>query len=193
MDRVAALLASARSFVGDPQFMVIAATAIFVAAGVLWGRRWYLARTNGHAGGIVADAFVVIAPYLAGLVILGLALFAVGGSPRPWYETAATLLALLALIRLVMYLLRLSLGKSRTIKTWELRATLIIWALITAEVLGWLDPVIAALDSIGLTEGKTRITIWSVLKAIATVTVFVVVSAWAARWLDRRVSAIQDA
>ena len=89
MDRVAALLASARSFVGDPQFMVIAATAIFVAAGVLWGRRWYLARTNGHAGGIVADAFVVIAPYLAGLVILGLALFAVGGSPRPWYETAA--------------------------------------------------------------------------------------------------------
>jgi small-conductance mechanosensitive channel len=192
MDRVAALLASARSFVGDPQFMVIAATAIFVAAGVLWGRRWYLARTNGHAGGIVADAFVVIAPYLAGLVILGLALFAVGGSPRPWYETAATLLALLALIRLVMYLLRLSLGKSRTIKTWELRATLIIWALITAEVLGWLDPVIAALDSIGLTEGKTRITIWSVLKAIATVTVFVVVSAWAARWLDRRVNAIQE-
>jgi small-conductance mechanosensitive channel len=192
MDRVAALLASAKSFVGDPQFMVIAATAIFVAAGVLWGRRWYLARTNGHAGGIVADAFVVIAPYLAGLVILGLALFSVGGSPRPWYETAATLLALLALIRLVMYLLRLSLGKSRTIKTWELRATLIIWALITAEVLGWLDPVIAALDSIGLTEGKTRITIWSVLKAIATVTVFVVVSAWAARWLDRRVNAIQE-
>ena len=57
-----------------------------------------------------------------------------------------------------------------TIKTWELRVTLIVWAVITAEVLGWLDPVVAELDSIGLTEGKTRITIWSVLKAIATVT-----------------------
>ncbi len=128
MERAAALLAAVKAFVGNPQFPVIAATAILVTAGVLWGRRWYLARTNGHAGGIVADAFAVVAPYLVGLVILGLALFAAGGEPRPWYETAATLLALLALIRLAMFLLRLSLGKSRTIKTWELRATLIVWA-----------------------------------------------------------------
>jgi small-conductance mechanosensitive channel len=192
MDRVAAIWAAVKAFAGDPQFPVLAATAIVVVAGVLWGRRWYLARTNGHAGGVVADAFAIVAPYLAGLVILGLALFAAGGSPRPWYETAATLLGLLALIRLVMYLLRLSLGKSRIIKTWELRATLILWAVIAAEVLGWLDPVIAALDSIGLSGGKTRITIWSVLKAIATVTVFVVVSAWVARWIDRRVNAIQE-
>ncbi|HEU4516534.1 MAG TPA: hypothetical protein VFR77_04460, partial [Steroidobacteraceae bacterium] len=108
MDRVSGMLAAVRAFVGDPQFPVIAATAILVVAGVLWGRRWYLARTNGNAGGVVADAFVIVAPYLAGLVILGLALFAAGGSPRPSYETAATLLALLAMIRLVMYLLRLS-------------------------------------------------------------------------------------
>ena len=113
-------------------------------------------------------------------------------APRPWFETAATLLGLLALIRMLMFLLRLSLGKSRTIKAWELRATLIIWSLIAAEVLGWLDPVIAELDSIGLTEGKTRITIWSVLKAIATVTVFVVVSVWAARWIDKRITAISE-
>ncbi|HEU4516858.1 MAG TPA: mechanosensitive ion channel domain-containing protein, partial [Steroidobacteraceae bacterium] len=192
MDRAAALLAAIKAFVGDPQFPVIAGTAILVAAGVLWGRRWYLARTNGNAGSVVAEAFAVVAPYLAGIVILGLALFAAGGKPRPWYETAATLVALLALIRLVTFLLRLSLGKSRSIKTWELRATLIIWAVITAEVLGWLDPVIAELDSIGLTEGKTRITIWSVLKAIATVTVFVVVSVWVARWIDRRISSIKE-
>ena len=192
MDRAAAFLAAIRAFVADPQFPVIAGTAILVAAGVLWGRRWYLARTNGNSGSVVADAFAVVAPYLAGLVILGLALFAAGGKPRPWYETAATLVALLALIRLVTFLLRLSLGKSRTIKTWELRVTLIVWAVITAEVLGWLDPVVASLDSIGLTGGKTRITIWSVLKAIATVTVFVVVSAWIARWIDRRTSAIKE-
>jgi len=192
MDRAAALLAAIKAFVGDPQFPVIAGTAVFLVAGVLWGRRWYLSRTNGNAGGVVADAFAVVAPYLAGLVILGLALFAAGGKPRPWYETAATLVALLALIRLVTFLLRLSLGKSRTIKTWELRVTLIVWAVITAEVLGWLDPVVAELDSIGLTEGKTRITIWSVLKAIATVTVFVVVSVWIARWIDRRITAIKE-
>ena len=190
--RLEAILESIKAFVGNPQFPMVAVTAIVVVAGVLWGKRWYLGRGNGHAGGIAADAFAVVAPYLTGLVLIGLALFAAGGKPRPWYETAATLLGLLALIRLVVFLLRLSLGKSRTIKTWELRVTLVVWALITAEVLGWLDPVVTELDSIGLTEGKTRITIWSVMKAIATVTAFVVVSVWFARWIDKRVSAIQE-
>ena len=150
MAHVAAAYDALLAFVGNPQFPVVAATALLVAAGVLWGRNWYLARTNGHAGGVIVDAFTVVAPYLAGLAIIGLALFAAGGKPRPWYETAATLLAALALIRLVMLLLRVSLGKSRAIKTWELRATLIVWSLVAAEALGLLDPVISSLDSIGL-------------------------------------------
>jgi len=192
IERAAALYAAAKAFAGDPQFPVVAVTALLVTAGVLWGRRWYLGRTNGHAPGILADAVAVVVPYLAGLVVLGLALFSASGEPRPWYVTAATLLGLLALIRLATFLVRLSLGKSRTIKSWELRVTLIVWAVIAAEMLGWLDPVVAELDSIGLTEGKTRITIWSVLKAIATVTVFVVVSVWIARWIDKRISAVQE-
>jgi small-conductance mechanosensitive channel len=192
IEHAAALYAAVKAVAGNPQFPVVGATALLVTAGVLWGRRWYLGRTNGHAHGLVADAFAVVVPYLAGLLIVGLALFAAAGEPRPWYEMAARLLALLAAIRLATFLVRLSLGKSRSIKTWELRVSLIVWAVIAAEMLGWLDPVIAKLDSIGLTGGKTRITIWSVLKAIATVTVFVVVSVWVARWIDKRISAIQE-
>jgi small-conductance mechanosensitive channel len=193
MNRAAALLASVWALVGNPQFPVIALTAIVVTAAVLWGRRWYLAQGNGGAArSILADAFAVVAPYLAGLAIIAIAQLAAGNTPRPWYETAWTLLALLAVIRLAMFLLRLSLGKSRGIKAWELRATLIVWGLIAAEVLGWLDPIVATLESVGLTKGATRITIWSVLKAIATVTVFVVVSAWIGRWIDRRVGNIKE-
>jgi small-conductance mechanosensitive channel len=191
--RLDALPDSLQAIAGNPQFPALALTVAVVAAGVIWGRRWYLARANGaNTLGIVADAFAVIAPYLAGLVVIAIADFATPGRMQPWLETAWILLALLALIRMLMFLLRLSLGRSRTIKAWELRVTLIVWALVAAEVLGWLDPVIAELDAIGLTEGKTRITIWSVLKAIATVTVFVVVSVWVARWIDRRVSTVSE-
>jgi len=193
MDRAAAVLASTWAFIGNPQFPVIFATAVIVTAGVLWGRRWYLAHGNGeHARSLLADAFAVVVPYLAGLAIIMVAQLAAGAESRPWYTTAWTLLALLALIRLAMFLLRLSLGKSRSIKAWELRATLIVWALLAAEVLGWLGPVVSELDSIGLTKGATRITIWSVLKAIATVTVFVVVSVWIARWIDKRINAVKE-
>ena len=137
IERAAAVLTAVRGFVADPQFPAVAVTALLVTAGVLWGRRWYLGRTNGQSHGLLADAFAVVVPYLAGLLILGLALFAAAGEPRPWYETAARLLALLALIRLATFLVRLSLGKSRTIKSWELRVTLVVWAFIAAEVLSF--------------------------------------------------------
>ncbi len=192
-DRLDALFAAVRAVLGNPQFPVIAFAAIVVVSGVLWGRPAYVNRPNGgNARGILTDALAVVAPYLAGLAIIGFAHLAAGGGSRPWYETAWTLLALLALIRLLMFLLRLSLGRSSSIKAWELRVTLIVWALIAAQVLGWLDPVVGELDSIGLTKGATRITIWSVLKAIATVTVFVVVSVWIARWIDRRINAFHQ-
>ncbi|HEX9706916.1 MAG TPA: mechanosensitive ion channel domain-containing protein [Steroidobacteraceae bacterium] len=193
MERVDAIFASIAEIIGNSQFPVIAFTVVLVAAGVLWGKRWYVDRSNGgHARGILTDALAVISPYLAGLAIIGVSLLNADGTPKPWLETAWTLLALLALIRLLTFLVRLSLGKSRGIRAWELRATLIVWALIATQLLGLLDPVIAELDSIGLTKGATKITIWSVLKAIATVTVFVVVSVWIARWIDRRIGRVQE-
>ena len=104
IERTAALFATVKIVAGNPQFPVIAATALLVTVGVLWGRRWYLGQTNGHSHSILTDALAVVVPYLGGLVILGLALFAAAGEPRPWYETAAMLLALLALIRLATFL-----------------------------------------------------------------------------------------
>jgi small-conductance mechanosensitive channel len=192
MDRIDTIITVIRNAVGNDQFIVIALTVVVVIAGVLWGKRWYVDRSNGHTRGILTDALAVIAPYLAGLAIVGVSLLNADAAPKPWLEMAWTLLALLALIRLLSFLVRLSLGKSRSIRAWELRATLIVWGLIATQLLGLLDPVIAELDSIGLSKGATRVTIWSVLKAIATVTVFVVVSVWIARWIDRRISTVQE-
>jgi len=192
-DRLDAVVESTRALIGNPQFPLVALVAAGVAAWVYIGRRRYLERGNGLRGHrVMADAFAVVAPYLAGLAILGVALLAARSQPRPWYTTAWTLLAALALIRLLVFLLRLSLGKSRGIKAWELRVTLLAWALVAAEVLGWLDPIINELDSIGVSQGKARVTIWSVLKAFALVTFFVVVSVWIARWIDRRIGAIKE-
>ena len=99
IERAAALYAAVKAVASNPQFPAVAVTAVLVTAGVLWGRRWYLGRTNGQAQKVVADAFAVVVPYLAGLVVLGLALFAAAVEPRPWYETAATLLGELDAVR----------------------------------------------------------------------------------------------
>ena len=48
-----------------------------------------------------------------------------------------------------------------------------IWVFLSLHLLGWVDTLIEALDSIGITAGKTRISVWSVLKMLVTVGVFV--------------------
>ena len=181
---------------GTPQLAALAAIIVVVAAAVVYGRRRYLSRTEdgGRIRGIGIDALVVISPYVIGLALIGIArpMLARAGEPTAWLETAWLLLAVLAGIRLLVFLLRLSLGRSERIKLWELRVTLIVWALVAIQIVGWLEPLVAALDTIGLSKGATRITIWSVLKAFATITAFVVFSIWIARWIDRRISGVKE-
>jgi len=196
MRELALLIGGQLAAAGRIQLVVLAVTVIVVAVGIVVGRRWYLDRPEiaGSARRMVTDAIAVISPAIAGLVIVGAAQMwlAARGRHGDWLEIAWTLLALLALIRLLAFLLRLSLGRGSRIKAWELRITFIAWILVATQLLGWWDAIVAGLDSIGLAKGTARITIWSVMKALATVTIFVVVSVWVARWIDRRVNSIKE-
>ena len=48
-----------------------------------------------------------------------------------------------------------------------------IWVFLSLHLLGWGDDVIDALDSIGIQAGNTRISVWSVMKLLVTVSLFV--------------------
>lgn len=102
-------------------------------------------------------------------------------------DVAVQLVGLLLLIRVTVYVIRVSLGARTRLKGWGVPITAIVWVFLALHVLGWGDEVIAALDSIGMNAGKTRISVWSVMKLLVTVSVFVVIAMWASRWLERRV------
>jgi small-conductance mechanosensitive channel len=196
MDELTAPIVRLFQSAGAAQIAAIATAFVLVLAGVLLGRRWYLSRpdTGTSPRGPAIDALVIIAPYLLGLLIFATArpLLIASGQPTAGLDAAWLLLVTLAVIRLLVFLLRLSLGRGLRIKAWELRVTLVIWLLAAAQLLGWLDTIVAALESVGLSAGTTRITIWSILKAFATVTVYIVASVWVARWIDRRINTIQE-
>jgi small-conductance mechanosensitive channel len=100
---------------------------------------------------------------------------------------AARLILAYIVVRIGVLLFAASLGSRAWIQSWETRVALLIWLAIAAEYLGWLDPIIATLDSVGIAAGKSRITVWSVLKLLFTLTLFVLVAAWISRWVERRV------
>ncbi len=129
------------------------------------------------------------APYAAVLVILAAAdgLMHALGTPAQIVNVAVQLGGLLLLIRVVVYLARVSMGTRARLKGWGTGISFVLWAFLSMHLLGWGDAVIGLLDGIGLNAGKTRISVWSVMKLLVTVSVFVMIAMWMARWLERRV------
>ncbi len=175
--------------------------AVLVAVGIAWwiGRvmqsvmreQQTLIRSGIH--GRLLEALLVVSPHLSALVItaaFGGFLHALKAETR-LIDVAITLAGLLLLIRLGVYVARLSFESRAPLKGWGNAITLVIWAVVALHVLGWFDPVVEALDSVGLKAGSTRITVWSVLKLLFTVSVFVLIAAWIARWIEKRLMSMQ--
>lgn len=175
------------------------AVALVVAAGVAWFaerqvRGWYVPRSEAgmSARGLALEALVVVSPYVAALLIAltARAVIAAASLDVAVLDGAVRIIVALIVIRLLVFALRRSLSPNNRLKRYENRAALVIWALVATQMLGWLDAVKDVLDSFGLSTGETRITVWSVLAALFAVSAFVIASLWVARWVDRRVSAI---
>ena len=139
-------------------------------------------------GGTVATPAVVA----LGLVLLARSLLRHAHYDASVLDAAVHLIGIYVAVRLVVLLFTASLGNKSWMQHWENRATLFIWFAIAAEYLGWLDPIISTLDSIGMAAGKSRITLWSILKLLFTLTLFVLVAAWISRWVERRLKKLSN-
>ncbi len=176
--------------------MITEVAALLVTAAVAWiavrlVNRWYASRPDPHHGlpALVREALVVSLPYLGALALvwLGRSLLQLAQLKTALLTEVQPLLLALVAIRLGVFLLSASMGKDRRLRALENRTALIVWFFVALHLLGWLEVLIATLDAIGFTAGGARITLWSVFKSLFTVTLFVIVSIWVARWIEQRV------
>ena len=132
--------------------------------------------------------FVAAPPALTLMILAAVdGLLHASGLQAGMVDVAVQLIGLLLLIRVVIYVLRVSLGTRARLKGWGAAIAGVIWIFLSLHLLGWGDEVIRALDGIGMQAGKTRISVWSVMKLLVTVSVFVLLALWVSRWLERRV------
>ena len=137
---------------------------------------------------LASQGFVVVTPVVLALLLVTMTrgvLFAAHFDVT-LIDAAIRLTGAYVAVRIGVFLFAASLGNKSWMQHWENRVTLLIWLAIAAEFLGWLDPIIATLDSVGVVAGKSRITVWSILKLLFTLTLFVLVAAWISRWVERR-------
>ncbi len=178
-------------------FVQVAVIAAMVVLG--W---WIAARIRRDIGvtdvpagwrGRARESAWVGAPFVLILLLLATAdgLLHAIRAPTRIIDVAVQLTGLLLLIRIVVYLLRVSLGARSRIKGWGTPISIVVWLFLSLHLLGWGDRLIALLDGIGITAGKTRISVWSISKLLVTVGLFVVVAVWLSRWLEKRLMTLQ--
>lgn len=180
-----------------PTLMQLAAIGLVILLAWWFGRQ-VLATERAKAAVLrsglqarIAEALLISTPHMAALVLIA----ALGGvlhaikAPSHLIDLAITLAGLMLMIRVAVYVVRLSLG-NRT-KGWGNTITLIIWGILALHVLGWFEPLVQALDSVGVSTTRNRITLWSVLKILFTVGAFILIAVWIARWIERRLMAMQ--
>jgi small-conductance mechanosensitive channel len=135
------------------------------------------------------EAAWIAAPYAIILLIVAAAdgLLHATGAPAGILNVAVQLVGLLLLIRIAVYVLRVSLGARARLKGWGTAISFVLWVFLSLHLLGWGDTVVDLLDGFGMNAGKTRISVWSVAKLLVTVSLFVVIAMWVSRWLERHV------
>ena len=135
-----------------------------------------------------SHGLIVIVPVIVtlGLVVMARGLLYAAHYDVAVLDSAMRLIGAYIVVRFGVLLFAASLGNQSWMQHLENRLTLVIWLVIAAEYLGWLNPIIAGLDNIGIAAGKSRVSVWSVLKLLFTLTLFVLSAAWISRWIDRR-------
>ncbi len=175
--------------------------AVAVAFGLAWAlrrlvRNWLRRRDAPAAANWrehILEGAVIISPFLVALLLLFIsrAVLDAIGLVSDFSSLALQLTGLLVLIRFGVYLLRLSLGSESRLRLWDNRLAFLLWAIVAINMLGWLDPVVDWLDNVGIGKGDNRFTVWSIIKSLFIITLFILGGTWTARWIERRLMSVQ--
>ncbi|MCK9387607.1 MAG: mechanosensitive ion channel [Sulfuritalea sp.] len=141
------------------------------------GRAWALGR-----GGLKRVAF----PVLALLLVLLARPVAEEWISVGLFSLALPLLASLAVIRVVFYVLRVSVVGATWLVPFERVFALLVWAIVALHILGLLPEVIAVVESVTFSAGKQKLNLWHLLQGLVAVLATVLAALWFSSAIEAR-------
>jgi small-conductance mechanosensitive channel len=142
-----------------------------------------------HGRDLTLEAAVILAPIVAALATLLSAhvVIAAAGLATGPLDTGVRIVAVLALLRLAVFVLGLLLGPRSWVRTRARGITLTLWAIAAVAMLGWLDVIETSLNRVSLVPGKAQFSLWALLKGLVVVSAFVIIASLIARAIERHV------
>jgi small-conductance mechanosensitive channel len=102
---------------------------------------------------------------------------------------ALPLLASLAIIRLVFYILRLSFARGTWLGSFERVFSAIAWLIVALHILGFLPGIIDGMEAIAFPIGKSKLNLWQILQGTITVATTLLIALWLSNTLEARLNA----
>jgi small-conductance mechanosensitive channel len=146
--------------------------------------RKYFDGTGKAGAGSALEIIATLSGRIAFSVLLGLIAVASGavlqwaGLPHGLVSIVAILALTLAAIRLLIDVLKRVLQPGPLLAASEHLITWIAWLLVAMYLLGWIEPVATALDSVAIPIGKKGFSLLDAFKAILTMVVFLMVGGY---------------
>jgi len=137
----------------------------------------------GH-GGMKRVTF----PLLALLLVLLARPVAAEWTSVGLFSLAVPLLAAWAVIRVVFYVVRVSLVGAVWLAPFERIFALLAWAVVALYILGLLPEVIAVAESVSFNVGKQKLSLWHLLQGMVAVLATVLVALWLSSAIEARLN-----
>ncbi len=155
-----------------------------------WGLSWALGRQSTARGSILFGRRLVdgvLFPTLALVLAYGLKLVLIKTQRVSVLKVAVPVLVSLVLIRLMARVLAAVFPHSRWARILEQVVSWLAWGLAVLWVTGLWGPMMAELDSLQFTLGKTHVSVSHVLEVVFTSSLVLVLALWLSATLEQRV------
>jgi small-conductance mechanosensitive channel len=132
----------------------------------------------------------LIFPLAAFLVIIaGRMLLQLFGYPNGLLDIAAQLLVALAVIRMLVYGLRVGFAQGPALKAWEKIISTSVWSVVALHLVGWLQPVVDGMDRLAINVGDSHISLLMVVKLVLLSALYLLLAFWISGVVEQRMRA----
>ncbi|NOR40982.1 MAG: mechanosensitive ion channel [Gammaproteobacteria bacterium] len=118
-------------------------------------------------------------------VLGGQLVFRLLGYETPLLDMLAKLLVALAIIRLIVYALRVGIAPGPGLKAWEKVISTSIWVIVALHLLGWLPVVETSLDQLALGTGEHRVSLLMAGKFVVLSALYLLLALWLAGVIEQ--------
>lgn len=123
------------------------------------------------------------------VVIAGRMILQLLGYPNGLLEVVSELLIALAVVRVIVYGLRVGIAPGPALKAWEKIISSTLWGVVALHMVGWLQPFIGSMDNIAIVIGDSHISLLMVIKLVLLITLYLLLALWVSGLLEQRMRA----